>query len=266
MSDGFSEMMSQMRFYSIGIVARDKPKDSNFIDVWPAEQHPFVDGDIASTKDVLIQAKWIRADNTQRITPPDVCAKESVHIYRYADSDRFFWMPAGYEPGLRKKETIIYVVSNNPSQASPTEAPDISNQVFFMISSDSKTFHFHTPTNDGEKVGMDLFGDWNKGIFTYKDTNDNILNMDGEANKFTARIQSEIVVMAKDKISVQTKNVQVQCEQADVVATTGANITTPELTQNGNLVVNGDVQVNGDYNGTGNIDIGGVGNAAAWIP
>lgn len=266
MSDGFSEMMSQMRFYSIGIVARDKPKDSNFIDVWPAEQHPFVDGDITNTKDVLIKAKWLRADNTQRITPPDVCAKETVHIYRYADSDRFFWMPAGYEPGLRKKETIIYVVSNNPSQASPTEAPDISNQVFFMISSDTKTFHFHTPTNDGERVGMDLFGDWDKGVVTYKDTNDNMINMDGEANKLTARIQDEIVAMAKGKISLQTKVVTVRCEQASVVATAEANITTPILTQNGNLKVTGDLQVEGNYTSPGNIDIGGVGNAAAWIP
>lgn len=260
MDNGFAEMMSQMRFFSLGIVLRDKPKDSDFIDVWPSEQHPYVDGDLTKAPNVALKAKWIRTDNSQRITSPDVCAKESVRIYRYADKDIYFWEPAGYEPGLRKKETIVWVVSNNPDQSSPTDAPNIGNQFFIKVSSDDKTFHIHTPTNDGEKVGMDIVGDWNKGILTYTDTKENVIESNGETDRITISTQNEVVVKAANKIAALSKVVFIQCLEADVRASGKMTFITPTME------LQGDLKVTGDIKGGGDIEIDGVGRASAWIP
>ena len=260
MDNGFAEMMSQMRFFSLGIVLKDKPKTSDFIDVWPAEQHPYVDGDLSKAQGVTLKAKWMRADNTQRVTSPDVCAKESVHIYRYADTDQYFWLPGAYEPGLRKKETIVWVVSNNPDQSSPTKAPDIGNQFFIKVSSDDKTFHIHTPTNDGEKVGMDIVGDWDKGIFTYRDTKSNVIECNGETDRITVSAQKEVVIKAAEKIAALSKVVFIQCLEADVRASGKMTFITPTMELQGNLKVTGDIE------GGGGINIQGVGQGSAWIP
>ena len=93
------EGLSEFKFYSYGIVANNKKRDSYEIEVSPIEDIPFADGELTShvKKDVTkginsdaghfetevkttnsIKATWLPMNQSNRKTAPDVRRGESV--------------------------------------------------------------------------------------------------------------------------------------------------------------------------------------------
>ena len=123
---------SKLKLYAIGYIAKDIEEDSMYVDIFPAETLNTYSGElndqtvvnttttdiegnvmsIAVDKSRLITAKWLPLNQSNRVTPPNVCKGETVIIYNYAGTDDYFWNTMYAEPDLRKREKVTYYFSN----------------------------------------------------------------------------------------------------------------------------------------------------------
>jgi hypothetical protein len=194
---------SQLQKCSIGIVVRDKEEGSDVIEVWPSEILPQVNDNIrdqstdynvkgpdargisSQTKlsgGKTIKATWLAGDDGNRMTSPDVYANETVDIYRFGDTDTFYWKTTYREPKLRKKETVCYAYSNKDSQDKPH---DKESSYWYEVSTKdgNKHIQFHTSNNDGEKFAYDLIINPDTSTATLMDSNGNKVLLESELNR-----------------------------------------------------------------------------------
>lgn len=200
-------MKSSIHFYSIGVVAANKkfekdPKGkhnlpSHYIEVVPIEHFGFVDGELTDNKDELeaksknfngeswevkvdttpsIMAKWFPISNTNRVTAPDVRRGEVVLLWQFGDTDEYWWTDCAFDDAMkrltRRRETIIWVLNNNPKEDDPENA---DNSYWVEWSTHRKVLHIHTSKNDEEPFMYDIQLDTKNGIFQLRDDDDNYI-------------------------------------------------------------------------------------------
>ena len=143
------EGLSEFKFYSYGIVANNKKRDSYEIEVSPIEDIPFADGELTShvnkyaTKGInsddgcfetevkatnSIKATWLPMGEANRRTAPDVRRGESVAIYRFGDSDKYWWNTMKNESKIRRAETVVYAYGATTKEGGELNA----NNCYFM--------------------------------------------------------------------------------------------------------------------------------------
>ena len=195
---------SKLKLYSTGIVTQAKQADSDYIRVWPSEVMPMVSGNIDTQNydynvnlpdakgnkqvnkakgEAVIVAKWMSSGNSNRITPPDVQANETVNIYRYADTDEYYWDTTFREPSLRRQETVCHAYSNIKSGMKPfdkttsywNEWDTVGKSVTLM----------HTNKNDGESFSYIINTDTAKGVVTITDNVGNSFVLDSSTGYIT---------------------------------------------------------------------------------
>lgn len=232
--------MSLLKFYSYGLVAKDKERGSNQIEVRPCEvsfsQQGFlestieidkVDHDIRGGKDFIaipisnsIPATWIDF-NGNRITAPDVKQRELVLIWRLGETDVFFWQDRNVA-NVKRLETVVWAFSADPSN--PMK-PDLSNAYYLMISSHDKHITLQTSkengefcrftqqinTADGVIITTDDIG--NKQWFDSKNTEMGWYNID--ASTFVMK-KKTLYGYAKDSIKFKSKFVGFECDIFDI--------------------------------------------------
>lgn len=146
----------------------DKKINSDYVKVYPVEQMPYIQGPIADFKpeykfstpnirgveqkfdmkgSAIIIAKWLTSDSN-RMSSPMVYKNESVEIYRYADTDRYFWKTASREPALRRQEIVCNGYSN---QREPLKPFDKDSSYWSEFDTINKTITVSTSKSDGEK-------------------------------------------------------------------------------------------------------------------
>jgi hypothetical protein len=174
---GFREgdaTLSKLRFYSIGIVAANKPLKTKEIEVLPVEELPMIDGDLDDAQDSYtaqgtdasgksyssklqmsnaIKAEWLPFCDSQRLTAPDVRRGESVVIYQFGDADKYYWTTLKNDNKLRKLETVVWAWSGTKKE-SDDMTPETS--YFFEVSTHKKLVSFHTSQADQEAFGYDI--------------------------------------------------------------------------------------------------------------
>jgi hypothetical protein len=179
--------MSKLQPVSIGIVAVNKPLETDLIEVTPIESMPMLDGELTDTqanykaqgKDAddkayeteikataTVKAKWLKLGSMNRKTSPDVRRGERVYLYRFADSDEYWWMTLHDDLHLRKLETVIYAFSGTKVEGAEVNA---DNYYFMEISTHAKVVHFHTSKADGEPFVYDIQINTKDGIITITD-------------------------------------------------------------------------------------------------
>lgn len=190
--------MSNLRRYSLGIVAANKALDSDLIEVVPIEEMNFVDGQLsdnvkpyeASGTDsqgqayqhsldttVSVLAKWIPDGISNRATPPDVRRGERIQIWQYGDQDKYYWSTLFYEPDLRKLETVIFTFSNTRDESAKS-TPDTT--YYMEVSTHRKHITLHTSKSDGEPFVYDIQLDTANGFLLIKDDIGNYVQMDSK--------------------------------------------------------------------------------------
>ena len=118
---------SLFHVYTIGRAASNRKLSSPLLEVYPIEHFGYLDGEINSdptttkasgvdangkayttsvTTTNSIQATWIQW-GSNRTTPPDVRRGERVLLWRYADTDQFYWTTLGMDDYLRRLETVV---------------------------------------------------------------------------------------------------------------------------------------------------------------
>lgn len=190
--------MTKFYVYSLGEVAVNKKLDSRLIEVTPTEHLSFVDGQLTDNlttqtsqgtdaqgnayttsvdTSVTVEAEWLNFTEPNRTTAPDVRRGESVLIWRYADSDKFWWTCNVARPDLRKLETIVHAYSDTTDE-SVKSGPDTT--YYMEISTHRGIIHIHTSKSNGEPFVYDMQLNCKDGSFLFQDDIGNYWSMDSK--------------------------------------------------------------------------------------
>lgn len=193
--------LSKLQIYSLGVVAKNKPLTTKVIEVTPIEDAPLSDGeltdnqvrytasstnqeggayqvDVATTS--TIKATWLPMHSSNRLTAPDVRRGEMVVLYRFADTDEYWWATLKDDLHLRKLETVIYAFSGTRDE---NAKPNGENTYFLEISTHKKLVHFHTSKADGEPFAYDIQINALEGCIVIKDDIGNYFSFDSRGRQ-----------------------------------------------------------------------------------
>lgn len=242
------ETFSELKIYSIGIVAKNKEILSRVIEVVPVEDSPMLDGDINSeiitekvssensdqakseiktTTALSIKAIWLPMGSSNRFSAPDVRRGEQVVIYRFSDEDVFYWTTLHDDIKLRKLETVIYAFSGTKDEKVKTVDPE--HYYFLEVSTHKGLVHFSSSKKNGEYCSYDFQINTKDGFYQFKDDLGNVfmfdskekqismVNTDGtyfEINKknLTINVPETYTIIAKNIVEKVSENVQTTVE------------------------------------------------------
>jgi hypothetical protein len=196
---------SKLHIYGLGIVAANKELHSKFIEVAPIETLPMLDGEITDNVETVItkgknssggvyedsvlaaasiQAEWLPIGSSNRVTPADVRRGEHVVLYKFGDTDKYYWTTLFYDMKLRKLETVIWAFSNTRNE----DVDGTSDTTYFLeISTHKKLIHLHTSKSDGEPFVYDIQLNTKDGIFTFQDDIGNYIQIDSKNVRIEAK-------------------------------------------------------------------------------
>lgn len=197
--------VSELKPYSIGIVAANKPLNEWVIDVTPIEEMTLLNGEINSdqheevvdsqdqtgaayqvktTKSASIKATWLPMGNGNRKTPPDVRRGAEVILWRMADSNVMYWMTLKDDMALRKLETVVYAFSATKNEADPQNK---DTSYFFEVSTHRKLIHLHTCKRNGEPYGYDIQINTDQGFIKFQDDAGNFIILDSKEKQIAIK-------------------------------------------------------------------------------
>lgn len=195
-------MVSKLRWYSMGIVAENKPLKSMDVQVVPVEEYTMLDGEVNTQQNDYsgkgvdnlgqsyeakvkttnsIPASWLRFGDANRMTAPDVRRGEAVMIYQFGDSPKFYWMTIKQDALLRRLETVVYAFSASAVEGDPMD-PD--HTYYIEISTHKGLVHFHTSQANGEPFAYDFQFNTKEGVVNLKDSAGNYLVMNSTERRF----------------------------------------------------------------------------------
>ncbi len=292
---------SGFKLYSLGVVAANKKRKSKIIEVVPQESMPMLDGELTDNTEkykakgegvegenafdheikttASIKAEWLPWGNTNRKTAPDVRRGETVFIYRYKDTDKFYWIEFMDPLKLRRLETAVYAWSNERE-----ENKELTNEntYFLEVSTHDKFIHLRTNKNDKEPFAYDIQLNTKEGFFQIQDDDGNYLFIDSKNRHIRAEnkdksffeLNKRIVnITGVDEINLKTKRYTLNASQSIDEKTrthtyksnsysltyssykmNGSDYsnTTASIVNNGTITHNGNVTVNGNHNTNGN--------------
>lgn len=197
--------MSKLRFYSLGIVAENKKLGSKYVEVTPTEEMPMLDGELApvstdykakavdnlgSSYETTVEttstvnALWLPIGAANRISAPDVRRGELVCLYKFGDTDQYFWNTLNDDIKLRKLETVIYAFS-----ATTNEAAEVNGNTYYFIeiSTHKKLITLHTSKDNGEPYGYDIQLDTGNGRLVITDDVGNYILLDSKETRIVLK-------------------------------------------------------------------------------
>jgi hypothetical protein len=184
-----------------------------------------------------LSAKWLPGDDSNRMTAPDVCANETVLIYRFADTDEYFWRTIFREPTIRRLETVYYVYGN---VTEPLKEIGKDNSYWFQVSTHDKIIKLHTTKCDKdpkEPYIYDIELDTGRGILTITDDVKNTITLTSK--------DGELKITTNKKVVIKTKDVEIE----------------GKVSIKGDTTIKGKVTLDGAVNTTSNVEIKGKMNA-----
>ena len=206
------QRLSGLKFYSLGIVLKDKKLDEDIIDVDPIEDFVLDDGkivdddrkfkvDLPDHKDrvkssditggSMIKAKWIPFGHSNRDTAPDVRKNETVLIFRFGDEQEYYWTTIMREPEIRRLERVRYSYCNRPDGLEPY---DDDTSYWVEYSNVDQHIWLHTSDNNGEPCRYDLKIDTKNGIVTLKDDIGNSIELRSTEGTLETTTTSIVIV------------------------------------------------------------------------
>jgi hypothetical protein len=199
------------------------------------------------------------------MTSPDVRRGEEVVIWRFGDTDQYWWCTLQQDKKLRRLETVIYGFSNVREENIEMKH---DNMYWFEISTHRKNIRFHTAKNDGEPFAYTLQLNTKTGFFTLTDDVGNYILLDSEKTRirlenkdktFIDLNRKSIFGEAIEDISWKCKNFSVDAARTINMKTINFNnkSTNYKLNSNsieftGTAVLNGNWRVNGNSHVSGN--------------
>ena len=257
--------VSKLRFYSVGIVAQNKELNSKIIDVTPIEELNMLDGEITGNtvnlsvtgvdhegksfssnvnSNITLKATWLPISISNRKTAPDVRRGESVVIYQFGDSTKYYWSTLKDDTHLRRLETVVFAFSASTKEDTEQTA---ENTYYLEISTHKKLCTFHTSKDNGEPFAYTIQINSKDGSFIvtddvgnhfYLNSKERVLEMKNIDGSSVTVNKKSIVYEAPESITGKTKVFNIKASEQ-------VNIDTPEIFSTGNMTGQGDSTVNG---------------------
>lgn len=235
------EGLSKLHFYSYGIVVKNKDLDSDLIEVDAKEDTSYTDGELTdfitkveakgedhdgksfTTKVETtnsIKAKWLSFVDTNRMTSPDVRRGEEVVIWRFGDTDQYWWTTLKQDKKIRRLETVIYGFCNLSEE---NTVMDHTNMYWLEISTHRKLIRFHTSKNDKEPFAWDLQLDTKKATFTLDDNDGGYFfydainrhfKMHNKDKSFIEINKKNAKIFTMERVDIETKHFEVKAQQS----------------------------------------------------
>jgi hypothetical protein len=242
------EGLSKLHFYSTGIVAKNKDLESDLIEVTAIEDNSYLDGELTDQIEKVegegtdkdgktfnttvettntIKAKWLSFTDTNRMTSPDVRRGEKVVIWRFGDTDQFWWCTEQQDRKLRRLETVIWGFSNCSKE---NEESNHSNMYWVEISTHRKVIRFHTSKNDGEPFAWDIQLDTKKGVFSIDDNDGGYFFYDAKNRhfRFENKDKSYLEIDKKNATWSIPEKIKVLCKDFEMVAKNSIKMSTKD--------------------------------------
>lgn len=262
------DKISQLKIYSLGIVANNKKISSKNIEVTPIEKAPMLSGELSdnamqynsegvtasgaaysteATISSTITASWLRMSCSNRETAPDVRRGETVVIYQFADTDQYYWATLLDDVSLRRLETVIYGFNANPSDTTENSS---DNMYFIEISSHKKIMHIHTSTANGEPYAYDVQINAGDGCIIIQDDIGNTFSLDSTQNTFNIKnADGSVIDLNKKNLSLTVPETITMKGRMLVQEFTQIQTTTTQTTHTGNFTNVGNYQLTGGFGG-----------------
>ena len=196
--------ISQWRLDMIGMVAVAKPEGSWDVEFYPTEKLPMEDGDINVVKDITavvrdlkgntntsagqrkskFPARWYPGGDDGRQTAPDVQPGEMIEIWRFGDSQRYFWRTYKNNPTLRRLEHVVHAYSN-VREFGP--AMNLESSYGSCFSTLNKVLSFWTSKSDGEAFKYTFQFNTKNSTFRVGDDVDNTFAINSEEDEVYMR-------------------------------------------------------------------------------
>jgi len=208
--------ISKLRRYSLGLVVEDNNDNLTEIKVYPVEKL-YTDGKdllkedtrestvtkktivtgtdateavfedakeiIAVDKTNYLLCNWLGSKQSNRLTPPNVGKGERVIIYRFSNSDAFYWETEETDLKLRKKEHVVY--SYSAKDTLDEEEDKLDDRYTFTISPKTGIIELHTTDKYGEFTSYDITLDTKGGRISIKDGMGNNITLDSSVGSLT---------------------------------------------------------------------------------
>ncbi len=266
------EQRSKYELYSLGIVVKDKPVKSDIVEVCPIEDLNLSDGPLASYKEsravslpdingkinhskadskVTIKATWVPMADGNRITSPNVCANETVRIFRYANTNDYFWDTIFREPSIRRLEEVMYAYSDLKKPLVPY---DKNSSYWILWSTLNKKVQIHTSKSDGEPFTYDFIIDTKNGTVTIEDDIHNKIELVSKQSILYLNTNQQIIANTKYAVVNANTEATINTETAIVNASSEMSINTPTLNISDNVNIGGSVQIDGNMNADGAVN------------
>lgn len=249
------ERESKFKLYSKGIVAVDKARGSKIIKVTPIEEFPHLDKPLSEvsieydtelpdsqgsvqrskiTGNAMIEAEWLGMHQGNRLTAPDVIKGETVNIYRYADSEKYYWDTQGREDGVRRLETVTWGFNNS---ATPLEECGEDKQYRMTVSTHDQKIQMKTSDSNGEVTTYDITFDMKSGNLSITDKQGNTITLDS--------VKGDVNMESNRTLTIKTRRVTIDAPQTII---------------KGDLIVKGAVSISGNMAGGGAFALAGSGS------
>lgn len=265
-----SSRESNLKLYSLGIVAVTKERGSDAIKVTPIEELTMTNKKLSEEKsnykvevpdakgvsrssevesDIMMVAKWIPFGHSNRLTAPDVVQGETVVLFRFGDTDEYYWTTIFREAKLRRLETVNYGYSNIPGGM---VAFDKETSYWFEISTEDKHVKLHTSKNDGEPFEYDITLDTGNGKLLIDDNIGNSIELNSAENTITAIANSHILLKAPlVTIEAELTHITGNCKidgylVVEKKTTTGSLTVVSDSAIGGNELVSGNSEIHGE--------------------
>jgi hypothetical protein len=292
--------ISQWRLDMIGVVAVAKPEGSWEVEFYPSERLPMEDGDVNATKDISavvkdlkgnsntssgerkskLTAVWIPGGADGRQTPPDVQPGEMLEIWRFADSERYFWKTYKNNPTLRRLEHVVYAYSNLTAFGVKMSAESSYGYCFSTL---NKLMSIWTSKSDGEAFKYDFQFDTKNSKFKVGDDVDNLFAINSSEDevylqnspgsylklheqKMTGYASNQVTMLSDGTIELLAPNVNiggsggVSTVSQGTVSTKaqGYSVETPIAEFSDKIHVGGDGQFDADVSVGGTLQAGNI--------
>lgn len=273
---------SNVEFYSLGIVAEDKARNTDRVKIIPIEvsfmeptkvaiqesetEHQYSTGTSMDSLKVKegnhITAKWWKF-NSNRVNSPDVKKEDQVLIYRLGKTDIYFWVDLN-SSNVKRLEDAIYAWSADPKNQM---ADDLSNAYVMNYSPIDGHVTLRTSMMNGEKAAYIHQFNTRDGTWICRDHLGNQFYMAsleydlGFENAMRSKInmnKEDIFMFSTRSINLESKLIKGKCDVWDVAAGKSATFKTadwkvdsPKSLFTGNVEVGKDFLYNGKGEGIG---------------
>jgi hypothetical protein len=200
-----------------GIVAEDKVHGSRDIKVFCPEILPYEDNHVPSDSLFIISIydrrngkninDSVKVTNvieasyfdfmTNRSGPPDIVKDEQVLLFQYADTDEYYWYPAGRDDNLRKTEHWRICVANDQRTV---KILDKDNTYYIELDTlYDKAITVATSKSDGEKYKYHFKIDAKNNTATLQDDIGNEIWLESDVPRIMLKNSSDSIVDLNDK-------------------------------------------------------------------